>query len=210
MSRARGIARRAGARPLAARIVVVTEGASTEPTYLKVFSRSYGHQSLRLVPIGGVGDPRAVVERAIEESEKLKGDPLAGRDSVWAMFDRDAHARFDEAKDLARGNGIPLAVSNPCFELWAVFHYRDHDAPIDRHACQQMLRELCPGYRKKGGKVFDDWNAIENGYPNAVERAESSLARREAEGVAGENPSTTVHRLTEYVRCLVKCIDGKK
>ena len=203
MRRARGITRRPGTRLPAALIVVVTKGASTEPTYLKVFSRSYGHQSLRLVPIGGAGDPRAVVERAIEESKKLKGDPLAGRDSVWAMFDRDAHARFDEAKDLARGNGIPLAVSNPCFELWAVFHYRDHDAPVDRHACQQMLRELCPGYRKKGGKVFDNPNVIENDYPNAVERAESSLARRKAEGAAEGNPSTAVHRLTEHICRLV-------
>ena len=204
MSRARRVARRAGTRTPAARIVVVTEGASTEPTYLRVFGRLHGSQSVRVVPIGGAGDPRRVVERAIEESEKLRGDPLADRDSDWAMFDRDAHARFDEAKDLARGNSIPLAVSNPCFELWAVFHYRDHDAPIDRHACQQMLRELCPGYRRKGGKVFDDLGVIENDYPSAVERAERSLARREAEGAPEGNPSTTAHRLTEHILCVVE------
>ena len=172
---------------------MITEGALTEPAYLKIFEQNYGCKSVRLVPIGGAGDPRAVVERAIEESEKLKGDPLAGRDSVWAMFDRDVHARFDEAKDLARGNNIPLAVSNPCFELWAVFHYQDHDAPVDRHACQQMLQELCPGYRKRRGKVFDDAMVIVKSYPAAVRRAESSVARREAEGVAEGNPSTTVH-----------------
>ena len=210
MSRARRIARRGGTRTPAARIVVVTEGASTEPAYLSVFGRLFGHQSVRVVPIGGAGDPRAVVERAIEESEKLKGDPLAYRDSVWAMFDRDAHARFEEAKDLARGNGIPLAVSNPCFELWAIFHYRDHDAPIDRHACQKMLGELCPGYGRRKGKVFNAPGVIGNGYLNAVARAENSLARREAEETAGGNPSTTVHRLTEHVRCLVKRIDRKQ
>ena len=203
MSRARRVARRAGTRTPAARIVVVTEGASTEPTYLRVFSRLHGSQSVKLVPIGGAGDPRRVVERAIEESEKLKGDSLADRDSVWAMFDRDAHARFDEAMDMARGNSIPLAVSNPCFELWAVFHYRDYDAPIERHACQQVLRELCPGYRKKGGKVFDDPDVIEKDYPNAIARAEGSLARREAEGTPAGNPSTTVHRLTEHILCVV-------
>ena len=210
MSRARRLARKAGTRLPAARIVVVAEGASTEPTYLKVFSLVHGSPSVRVVLIGGVGDPRAVVERAIKEKGELKADTLAGRDSVWAMFDRDAHARFDEARDLARGNSIPLAVSNPCFELWAVFHYRDHDAPIDRHACQRMLRRLCPSYRERRGKVFDDPGVIENGYPNAVERAGSSLARREAEGVAGGNPSTTVHCLTEHIRRLVNCIDRKK
>lgn len=203
MSRARRIARRAGTRALAARIVVVTEGASTEPAYLRAFNRCYGYQFVRVVPIGGIGDPRAVVQRAIEESEKLKDDTLAGQDSVWAMFDRDAHARFDEAKDMARGNNIPLAVSNPCFELWGVFHYRDHNAPVGRHECQRMLGELCPGYRRRGAKVFDDAEVIEKSYPEAVGRAENSLARREAEGATEGNPSTSVHRLTEHIRCLV-------
>ena len=41
MRRARGVTRRAGTRLPAVRIVVVTEGASTEPTNLKVFSRSH-------------------------------------------------------------------------------------------------------------------------------------------------------------------------
>lgn len=210
MSGARRMARKAGTRLPAARVVVVTEGASTEPAYLKEFGLVHGSQSVRVVPIGGVGDPRAVLERAIEERRKLTGDTLADRDSVWAMFDRDVHPRFDEARDLARGNGIPLAVSNPCFELWAIFHYRDHDAPIDRHACQAMLGALCPGYQKRKGKVFDDRGVIENGYSNAVERAESSLARREAEGVAGGNPSTMVHCLTEHIRSLVNCTEYKE
>ena len=63
---------------------------------------------------------------------KLKRDRLATRDSVWAMFDRDIHKRFDEARDLARGNGIRLAISNPCFELWGILHYQDQNAPLGR------------------------------------------------------------------------------
>ena len=201
MSRARRIARRHGTRPLAARIVVVSEGVSTEPAYLKAFNRFHGSRSAGLVTIGVGGDPRAVVERAIEESMKLKNDPLAARDSIWAMFDRDIHARFDEAKDLARGNRIPLAVSNPCFELWGILHYQDQDAPLGRHECQRKLGELCPDYRAGGGKVFDDPEAIERRYPVAVERANVSVERRDEEGAPGGNPSTTIHLLTEHIRC---------
>ena len=200
MRRARSVTRRAGTTIPAARIVVVTEGASTEPEYLKSFNRFHGHGSVRLVPIGGVGDPRSVVERAIDEAEKLKGDRLAGRDSVWAMFDRDVHPRFDEARDLARGNNISLAVSNPCFEIWGIFHYRDHDAPLGRHECQRLFGELCNGYRVRRGKVFDDVEAIERNYSDAVERATTSLVRRDEEGTPGGNPSTTVHHLTEHIR----------
>ena len=201
MSRARRIARRAGTRTPAARIVVVTEGASTEPTYLRMFSRLHGSQSVKLVPIGGAGDPRRVVERAIEESEKLKEDPLADRDSVWAMFDRDAHADSTRQWTWRVGTVSRWRCRTRVSSFGAVFHYRDHDAPIDRHACQQVLRELCPGYRKKGGKVFDDPDVIEKDYPNAIARAEGSLARREAEGTPAGNPSTTVHRLTEHILC---------
>ena len=154
----------------------------------------------KLVPIGDVGDPRAVVERAIEESRKLKRDPPAGRDSVWAMFDRDIHPRFAESKNLAHGNGISLAISNPCFELWGILHYQDQDAHLDRHECQRLLRYLCPGYRKSGAKVFDDRTAIEKGYLDAVKRAEKSLERRTEEGIPGGNPSTSVHLVTEQIR----------
>ena len=112
MSRARRIGRQPAKRRPAARIVVATEGALTEPEYLKVFGRIYCDRSVRVVPIRVGGDPRTVVERAIEESKKSKSDGLATRDSAWAMFDRDIHDRFDEARALARGNGIRLAISN--------------------------------------------------------------------------------------------------
>ena len=116
---ARRIRRKAPVRSPALRIVVVSEGKVTEPGYLKVFfDRLHGDQSsVRLVLRRGVGDPRAVIERAIEESKESKRDRLGSQDAVWAMFDRDEHSRFDEAKDMARGNGIRLAVSDPCFEL---------------------------------------------------------------------------------------------
>ena len=180
---------------------VATEGVLTEPEYLKVFSRIHGDKSARVVPVRVGGDPRAVVERAIEELEKSKRDRLATRDSVWAMFDRDIHHRFDEARNLARGNGLRLAISNPCFELWGILHYQDQNAPLERRECQRELGKLCPSYNAGGGKVFGDREVIEQRYPVAVERASLSVKRRDEEGEPGGNPSTTVHLLTEFIRC---------
>ncbi len=201
MRRTRRITRRAATRSLAARIVIVTEGGSTEPAYLRTFDRIYGEPSVvRLNIISAAGDPRAVVERAIEELRKLRGDKLASKDTVWAMFDRDEHPRFDEARILARDNGISMAISNPCFELWGIFHYRDYDAPLDRHECQRQLSQLCSTYVTNRGKLFDDLEIIRDQYSNAVQRAETSLVRRREEGTPGGNPSTTIHRLTENIR----------
>jgi len=182
--------------------VVATEGVLTEPEYLKIFSRIHGDRSVRVVSIPVGGDPRTVVERAIEES---KSDRFATCDSVWAMFDRDAHQRFDEARNLARGNHIQLAISNPCFELWGILHYHEKNAPLDRRECQRELGKLCPDYNAGGNKVFNDREVIEQQYLVAVERAASSVKRREEEGDSGGNPSTTVHLLTEFIRCFNRC-----
>ena len=200
---ARRISRKAPVRSPALRIVVVTEGAVTEPSYLRTFDRLHGDQSsAKLVVIPDAGDPRAVVERAIEESRESKRDRLGSRDTVWAMFDRDEHSRFAQAKDMARGNGIRLAISNPCFELWGILHYQECDAPLDRHECQRKLGELCPGYSNKKGKIFDDPEVIESKYQDAVGRAENALTRRREEGDPEGNPSTTVHRLTGHILSL--------
>lgn len=197
--RRRPVGRRRPARRPAVRIVVATEGSSTEPAYLTAFNRLFGNESVRLALVSGVGDPRAVVQRAIQELGKSKGDPLGNDDFAWAMFDRDDHVRFAEAKDIARGKGIGLAVSNPCFELWGIFHYRDQEAPLDRHQCQRMLEELCPGYERKGRKSFSDTQVIGQYYGDALGRAQRSLENRSIEGDREGNPSTTVHRLTEHL-----------
>lgn len=199
MARRKSLRRKRAVLAPAARVVVVTEGALTEPQYLRSFNFIHTDNAIRLVIRPGIGDPRAVVERAVREKKALRGDSLAGQDTVWAVFDRDIHPRFAEAINMAIANGIQLAISNPCFEIWGVFHYRDFDAPVDRHACQRALARLCPGYSNSGSKVFDDSAAIQNGYTDAVARAKNSRKRRQEEGHPDGNPSTRVDLLTEHI-----------
>ena len=200
MKRARDVRRKRGGRVPAIRVVIVAGGASSEPQYLRGFMKLFGNKLLSVNIVGGVGDPRAVVQRAIDERKDAHADRLGTKDIIWAMFDRDIHARYDEAVDLARRSGIPTAITNPCFELWAIFHYQDQDAPIHRHECQRLLGRLCQGYARRGNKIFDDIDTIQRGYHDAAERGKTSLARREAEGIPTGNPSTSVHCLTECLR----------
>lgn len=194
----RSYRRRDPSRSPKPRIVVVTEGTSTEPLYLKLFRRLHRITSVAVAVIPLGQDPRAVVERAISEREESASDADAEDDSFWAMFDRDEHSRFDEAVDLARGNDIPTAMSNPCFELWAILHYELLDAPSSRRECQRRLAELCPSYGRSG-KRFEDEDAIRNSYDDAVRRARTLLDRRRNEQQPYGNPSTTVYELTEHV-----------
>ena len=199
MARAKNLSRKRAVLAPAARVVIVTEGALTEPQYLQSFNVIHTHNSIKLFIRPAKGDPRRVVEWAVQEKESLQGDSLAAQDTVWAVFDRDIHPRFAEAVDMARANDIRLAISNACFEIWGVFHYRDFDAHVHRHDCQRELPSLCPSYSTSGPKVFDDSAAIENGYSDAVARAKNSRRRRQEEGRPEVNPSTRVHLLTEHI-----------
>ena len=101
---------------------------------------------------------------------------------------------------MARDNSVSLAISNPCFELWGIFHYRDYAAFLHRHDCQRQLSQLCSTYATARGKLFDDLEIIRDHYSDAVQRAETSLVRRHEEGTPEGNPSTTVHLLTAHIR----------
>jgi hypothetical protein len=60
-------------------------------------------------------------------------------DEVWCVFDVDEHPKLAEARDQANANGIQLAVSNPCFELWLLLHFQEHRAHAGGHAQGQVF-----------------------------------------------------------------------
>ena len=98
-------------------MIVVTEGEKTEPRYLELFKKIHVQPHVRksvfdLRVISGIGVLKTVVGRAIQELQGLQRLPNQGS-AVWAMFDRDDHPEFKEAKDKAKNKGVHLAVSNP-------------------------------------------------------------------------------------------------
>ena len=199
MPRSRRPSRRGPRRELKPRVFVVTEGEKTEPQYILEFLRIHHAPNVEVVPTGF--EPRAVVEKANKLRTAAKPNSRSRtKPCVWAVFDRDEHPRYEQAQRLAKEKAISVAVSNPCFELWAVFHYRDHAAPIDRHECQKLLEELCGGYRAKSGKLFNDPEVIRANHDGAVRRGKQSLRDRELEGDPLGNPSTSMHELMERIR----------
>ena len=194
-ARSRRPSRGSPKQALRPQVIVVTEGEKTEPQYIYGFLRIHRAPNVR---VEGTGfDPQGVVEKAIELKKSLGRGTRA---DVWAVFDRDEHLRFKEALELAHRNDIRVAVSNPCFELWAVFHYQDQAAYIDRRHCQCLLARLCESYQADQGKLFKDTDAIRSKHDVAVQRGKRSLHDREKEGDPQGNPSTSVHMLMESIR----------
>jgi hypothetical protein len=130
-----------------------------------------------------------------EAAAKRERDENLSFDEVWCVVDVDDHKHLKEAVVTANDNGIKVAVSNPCFELWLVLHFRESPGAQHREKVQEMVGGFVSGYHKH--LVFDDFSA---GYGAAVKRAQQIDEDCAAMGEPRRNPSTGVYRLTESIR----------
>ena len=179
-------------------IVIACEGENTEPRYIQDCVAHYGAGLVRLRLIPRFGVPLTVVRTAIAEREMLLArvrsrwggvkPELCFR--VWAIFDKDDHD-VAEALALAKENGVDVAFSNPCFELWALLHLENYGAQDGRHDLQRRLRDFMPTYDHDHGAVVD-FVQIASQFPVAFQRARALNQARVAEDCEGGCPSTTV------------------
>lgn len=200
-SRRSPFGRRPPTRTAKRRILIICEGRKTEAEYFRNIRSVFRNSLIEIELDRGGGVPKSLVERAVarkREAEHLarsQRDAFLSYDEVWCVFDVDRHPNLPEAKQQATHNGISLAISNPCFELWALLHLQEHSSHAEGKTIFQLLKRRFPGYQKV--LPFDQ---IHPGYDLAVERAKIlEQRRREADDVGG-NPSTGVYKLTETIR----------
>jgi RloB-like protein len=185
-------------------LVIVCEGANTEPDYFEDCARHYGAGTVRLKVLPAAGVPLTLVKTAIAEREDLLQKYRRNKDSfeacfrVWAVFDRDAHPHVAQAIALADQFGVDVAFSNPCFELWPLLHLEDFGAQLGRHAVQSRLKAKMPSYNHQAGARID-FEAIKDRFVDAYVRAHAHAAAREAEQVPLGNPSTSVGVLVRKI-----------
>jgi hypothetical protein len=180
---------------------VVCEGKKTEPLYLRRFQHEVRNPRVHVETIGAAGVPVSVVETAIDlrakasQAARREHDDNLLWDQVWAVFDIDDHPNVERAKELARKGGISLAISNPCFELWALLHFVDWRRHIERGRLRQELQRYLPEY----GKELN-FEAMNSSYDVAVRRAHTLQEDAIAAEAPGRNPTTYVFLLTEVIR----------
>jgi hypothetical protein len=120
-------------------------------------------------------------------------------DEIWCVFDVEwptNHPNLQEAIDLARGNSVRLAISNPCFEIWLVLHFREYTRWLDTNAARRLRREVDdqPGKRVDGARYMPHRMV-------AVERAIALDRRHLGNGTRfpSDNPSSGVHLVISTV-----------
>jgi hypothetical protein len=184
-------------------VFVATEGQETEPAYFEALKRLFVPEGSRLhvivLPtIDGRSAPGHLVERLDAAAREYRLGEL--RDEFWLVGDVDDWKvkTFAAVATLARQKGYELAISNPCFELWLLLHFRaEVTSATTADACERALREALGGsYNKANLRAA----------PFSVERVNDAVARAEqldaapAEPWPTAPPVTRVYRLVRSIR----------
>lgn len=121
-------------RSVKAKLYIFCEGAKTEPNYIKNYLEMVHPNSilssLIVVHPTKKNTPLELVNEAIRhkrDSSRIKGD------KHWVVYDREGVAKYkdsihDEARKKADRNNVNIALSNVCFELWILLHFRSNTA----------------------------------------------------------------------------------
>lgn len=179
-------------------IGIFCEGKETEPKYFNPLCKEVGLTAVRGVPnkIYTEGTGRNTVS-LVRYAEKFKDE----YDEVWVVFDKDSFDQFDEAIALARKEGINVAYSNECFELWFILHKEYYSAANTRkNYFEKMSEILGENYEKS---VSGMYTFFKNDTDTAIKNAKKLLAEHaEADTTTPSKmkPSTTVHLLVERLQ----------
>jgi hypothetical protein len=179
------------------KVLVICEDTKSGKRYLEDASLHFRVTILVEITHGRKTDPLSIVKQAISRQGKF--------DRVFCAIDRDTHATFDEALQLAKTTEkVEIFASYPCFEFWLLLHFgysRKPYAGAGKHSAADLLiKDLCtyPGLEnyEKGkdlsifklllGKRFDEARRIA---PKVL-----------AEAMVSEemNPSTRLHELLDF------------
>lgn len=200
-----------GRRAAYSRLLIVTEGSKTEPQYLEeIRSLHKLHSANVAVQPAQLGtEPIRVVQyaqRLFESGDLHRGIRPRQFDGVFVVFDRDAHATYNDALQCVQSlNGrlrnderqpvmFKAVVSIPCFELWLLLHYEDIRDALTRGTVMARLKRCMPSYAKGARGVY---LATRSMLSTATQRARA-LAQRNNAHTAPE-PYTGMHELVTHL-----------
>jgi hypothetical protein len=185
-------------------LLVFCEGTRTEPEYLNGLKqervvKEVASVEIRLAPANSAAVPLPLVKQAVDARSKAiaENDEI---DEFWCVFDVEwpvNHPNLKGAIALAEANEIGLAISNPCFEVWLVLHFKEHGAWLTTDQAERLRRRL-DGSTDKG---VDPSKYMRN-IGKAASLALKLEERHEWDGTSfpNDNPSSGMHRLISSVR----------
>jgi activator of HSP90 ATPase len=195
------------------RVLIVSEGKETEPSYFTDIRRELRLSTTQIAVMscrgGTQSTPIQVVDyakRLLEDGDTQKHIQKQAFEQVYAVFDRDDHESYfnalrqaeslnrelrKEHKQLVTFKAIP---SVPCFELWLLLHFEEVLAPKHRDEIQVMLKRHISNYTKSMKGLF----AMTQKHQKDAAAWAQKLAKK-ASAHDGKEPYTAVHELVQLL-----------
>ncbi|SLF85438.1 RloB family protein [Mycobacteroides abscessus] len=201
-SRARHQRRRPSTQAQRFQIRIFAEGKETEVGYINHYFRRHRDQVLVSVAEHQGSAPLTVVEAAVAERKydlrEEKRRRGSAYDEYWCMVDVDEHYGLDDALQLAAANGVKVALSSPCLEVWFLLHDRLQAAFLDGHAAQHESKKLLGCDKTLSDTALA---LLEEQYETALANAKQLDAKHRGDGTQKPwNPGSNVWELIETIR----------
>ncbi|VAW61189.1 hypothetical protein MNBD_GAMMA10-2138 [hydrothermal vent metagenome] len=202
------LARKKNRRAPYERVLIVCEGAKTEPYYFQELIDCLELNTANVVVDGSCdSSPNQVVAFAIKKyrTEIKTGN---GFDKVFCVIDRDAHNTYENALTRIQNlkpKGVFSAINSvPCFEYWLLLHFEFTTRPFvatgAKSSCDNLIDSLSgfiPDYAKGEKNIY---SGIAHQTNQAINWSKRAL--KQAKYNATNNPATYVHELVEYLQNL--------
>lgn len=228
--------RKVGKRRINPIIIIVCEGKETEVEYFSHFDSKYtriniivADKKARGKNKGKATDCESLVKKAIYYKNNKYDINEKDGDRVWCIFDTDINhnnnsgidskiTEIKKAQSLAYNNKIRLGISNPCFELWYLLHFKYTTTYLkDYNAVKKNLEKETP--IKEYEKNKDIYALLEDKIAQAIENGkkleeyhkkngkilfnvELDFSNLSIKDIVESNPYTNVMCLVEYIEKL--------
>jgi hypothetical protein len=145
------------------RILIVCEGAKTEPNYLSEIRQSLriGSVELHIIHSRRGQEPQQIVESADEEFARTRA-----YEKVYVVFDRDDHRTYANAIAMAAARdgrdkndegkkvAFKATVSVPSFEFWLLLHFESIQSFLHRDDVLARVKTHIHGYEKGNKDIY--------------------------------------------------------
>lgn len=184
-------------------LLLIAEGRNvTETQYFRQFQQQHSSFNIKILTPGSATDPEKMLE-TLERYWKQYDMSYARGDQGYVVLDLDCNEeKAHLINKLENGNKIArFIVSNPCFEIWFVLHYRfSTHVYSDGNEVIKDLKKYIPEYQKNS----DVTGALSGKLDTAMENARKLVDYYEEMGYQWPsnkcNPRTDVPEIIHEIR----------
>lgn len=219
-------------------VLIVSEGKDTEINYFKQFNQKYVNVDVKPIDKNSAGknksrktDPSNLVDKAIEYIDNKYDINEDDGDRVWCVMDVDlnynnpnpiesrtqeiqkAYTKVENYKKKSKVK-INLGLSNPCFEIWYLLHYKYTSANLKNYdAVKERIEKATPLKEYKKNKsiysIIHDQTTIAlknceklRSYHEDLGKNMSDINLNNIKDIIKSNPYTNVDILVGYIETL--------